>query len=443
MGKHKNHITNSEEYQKYLEGSMTSKERHNFEKRLLDDEFESEALEGFYEVESEELSQDLTLLSQKLKAKSERSYSFMYWRVAASILILALFSFAIYFLIEVNTSPEVAQSKEKAEEEKAMIPQENREVLDDSIAEEPEPIIAYKQESTKVKDDAHMPPQVKEKVVFDEEVVVELDLAEDDENEMVVEIAEVQAAEPADLPTIASNEAPVDIDPQKRTKSTVAKQAVPPTAMEQGRYSTRIDNIRTVTGKIVSDEDNTPVPGVNVIVKGSGQATVSDMDGNYKIDVPEDEEATLVYSYIGLTSEEIQVKDQDSINVAMQADIKQLTETVVTAKGYEIKTKDYPYSDSPPMPAIGYENWNDYIKENLLYPESGLEEKIKGIVRLKFSVTIDGKISNLEIIKSLGEDFDQEAIRLVKEGPYWEPAIENDSAVVREVKLKIRFRPPE
>ena len=62
---------------------------------------------------------------------------------------------------------------------------------------------------------------------------------------------------------------------------------------------------------------------------------------------------------------------------------------------------------------------------------------------MKFVVTPNGQISRLEVLKSLGEDFDREAIRLLKEGPVWEPAVENGSNVEKEVTIKIRFRPPE
>jgi TonB family protein len=63
-------------------------------------------------------------------------------------------------------------------------------------------------------------------------------------------------------------------------------------------------------------------------------------------------------------------------------------------------------------------------------------------VKLKFIVGLNGQISNIEIAKSLGEAFDNEAIRLLKEGPDWAPAEFNGEKVEREVKVKIRFRPP-
>jgi TonB family protein len=95
------------------------------------------------------------------------------------------------------------------------------------------------------------------------------------------------------------------------------------------------------------------------------------------------------------------------------------------------------------MPVGGNSTFREFVKNNLRYPASGLEDEIKGMVKLKFTVGSNGQISNMEVLKSLGEDFDREAIRLVNEGPKWEPAKENGRVVERDVKVKIRFRPPE
>ncbi|NJK87286.1 MAG: hypothetical protein HC906_16200, partial [Bacteroidales bacterium] len=65
---------------------------------------------------------------------------------------------------------------------------------------------------------------------------------------------------------------------------------------------------RTIKGKIISDNDE-PLPGVNVVVKGTTNGTITDVDGNYEISVS-GSEATLLFSFIGYTSEEIMVGDQ-------------------------------------------------------------------------------------------------------------------------------------
>ncbi len=100
---------------------------------------------------------------------------------------------------------------------------------------------------------------------------------------------------------------------------------------------------KTVTGTVTSEEDRTPVPGVNVIVKGTTIGTVTDIDGKYMINVP-GPDAILVFSFIGLATEEVKVGNQSVIDMVMTADIHQLTEVVVTAVGIEANKAELGYS---------------------------------------------------------------------------------------------------
>ena len=91
-----------------------------------------------------------------------------------------------------------------------------------------------------------------------------------------------------------------------------------------------------VTGKVTSDEDNGGLPGVNVILKGTSQGTVTDVEGNYSIDVP-DENSVLVYSSVGYVTQEIAVGNQTIIDLVMTADITALEEIVVVGYGTQKK----------------------------------------------------------------------------------------------------------
>ena len=99
---------------------------------------------------------------------------------------------------------------------------------------------------------------------------------------------------------------------------------------------------RSVSGRITSSEDGLPLPGVNVIVKGSSDGTVTDIDGNYKIAVPEG--STLVFSFIGYETIERQVGATSVLDVALSADTKQLSEVVITAIGLEANKRELGYS---------------------------------------------------------------------------------------------------
>jgi hypothetical protein len=99
---------------------------------------------------------------------------------------------------------------------------------------------------------------------------------------------------------------------------------------------------RTVTGKVTSAEDGSPLPGVNVVIKGSAIGTVTDVNGTYSLSVPQ--EATLVFSFIGLTSVEAPVGERTIVDVQMAQDVQQLGEVVVTAAGIERQTRALGYA---------------------------------------------------------------------------------------------------
>lgn len=94
---------------------------------------------------------------------------------------------------------------------------------------------------------------------------------------------------------------------------------------------------KTVTGKVTSADDGTGIPGVNIIEKSTSNGTVTDVNGNYTVTIGEN--ATLVFSFVGFSSQEIVVGSQSSINVALQQDVTSLSEVVVIGYG-EVEARD-------------------------------------------------------------------------------------------------------
>ncbi|WP_215225051.1 SusC/RagA family TonB-linked outer membrane protein [Echinicola shivajiensis] len=93
---------------------------------------------------------------------------------------------------------------------------------------------------------------------------------------------------------------------------------------------------KEVSGTVLSSEDNMPLPGVSILIKGSSTGTVTDIDGKFKIEVP-NEESVLVFSSIGFERQEITVGSQSTINITMQVDLQQLGEVVVVGYGTQKK----------------------------------------------------------------------------------------------------------
>lgn len=101
---------------------------------------------------------------------------------------------------------------------------------------------------------------------------------------------------------------------------------------------------RTVTGTVRGD-DGEAIPGVNVILKGTTNGTTSDFDGNYSLSVPS-EGGILVFSFIGLISQEVTIGTRTTIDVSMQSDVQELQEVVVTALGIAKEKKALGYGVS-------------------------------------------------------------------------------------------------
>ncbi len=99
---------------------------------------------------------------------------------------------------------------------------------------------------------------------------------------------------------------------------------------------------RTITGT-VTGSDGTALPGVNVVVKGTTQGTITDIDGNYTLSVGSGS-IVLVYSFVGMEAQEIAIGQRSVVDVTLSEDSQQLAEVVVTAIGIERQQKALGYS---------------------------------------------------------------------------------------------------
>lgn len=107
-------------------------------------------------------------------------------------------------------------------------------------------------------------------------------------------------------------------------------------------HSTMQQKQRTIKGT-VSDEYGEPLIGVSVLVQGTTTGTITDIDGNYTLEILNDE-AVLEFSYIGYQKISLRVAGASSFNIIMKEDAQQLNEVVVTAMGIERKEKSLTYA---------------------------------------------------------------------------------------------------
>ncbi|MDW7691830.1 SusC/RagA family TonB-linked outer membrane protein [Flammeovirgaceae bacterium SG7u.111] len=127
-----------------------------------------------------------------------------------------------------------------------------------------------------------------------------------------------------------------------------------------------------VSGKVISEEDSEGLPGVNILIKGTTIGTISDIDGNYSLNVP-NREAVLVFSSVGFIPQEVPVGSQTEVNINLAADVKALQEVVVTALGIEREQKSLGY-------AVGNVDGGDLTHVNQENVLNSLAGRVPGVV---------------------------------------------------------------
>ena len=157
-----------------------------------------------------------------------------------------------------------------------------------------------------------------------------------------------------------------------------------------------------VTGKVISLEDNTPVIGATVVVKGTTTGTVTDFDGAFSLEVP-DGAKTLVISYVGMQSQELAVKPQMTIKLA--SDSHNLDEVVVTAMGLTREKKSLAYA----VQEVGSE---DLTKAGQLNVTSALSGKVAGVQINQFGGSV-GASSRISIRGNSSLQRDQQPLIVV------------------------------
>ncbi|WP_216597583.1 carboxypeptidase-like regulatory domain-containing protein [Persicobacter sp. CCB-QB2] len=127
---------------------------------------------------------------------------------------------------------------------------------------------------------------------------------------------------------------------------------------------------QAITGKVISGDDQQPIPGVNIVEKGTANGTITDFDGNYSMSVS-GPDAILLFSFVGYQDTEQQVGSQTTMNISMATSVEELSEVVVIGYG-SAKKEDLTGS----VKAISA---SDFNQGSLNSPQELLNGKVPGV----------------------------------------------------------------
>ena len=218
------------------------------------------------------------------------------------------------------------------------------------------------------------------------------------------------------------------------------------TALLQAKDSLSKKGVLFVQGHLISDEDNEPLIGASVIAKLSGKYAITDVNGNFTLEVEQGD--TITVQYIGFIDRSIKLSEmsRDKLNIiTLIFNESALGEVVagivpeVRIRGTAPVIKREDTFEEASFPG-GSTALTQYIKTNLQYPKECREGAPIGRVILGFTVNKDGSLSNIKVEKSLVPILDEEAIRVLKSMPKWTPAKKNGKVVKSHATVPFTFK---
>jgi len=413
--KHKDY--SAADIEKYHKGLLSPKEMNDLEKAALEDPFLADAIEG-YADRAVQMSSDLTELKKRLEEKVDRARvvsmapknSFKWWRVAAAVIVLGGIGFLGYRLSTRHKNNSIAVLPEKKSKDSS-----GSRFIDSQVKME----IVPKAESTesKIVTVPAIPPVGKHS--RNKRIDTSLRLNSDN----VASVAEGYAT--ANMSR--ENDDSVNIDksatagslstpmPMKARSNDEANALAMPQkkSMSLGNQQ----HLNYFHGRVL-DASNNPLPFANVTSTRYNVGTYADAQGNFTL-ISADSLLDVQVRSVGFENGYVQLKNNVPTNKIILNDDKTIADRVISYQKPDTSLARGTFKLEEPEPADGWSNYDTYLANNINVPDDLKLNPNKGQVELSFDVTKDGDPVNFKVEKSLCQKCDEEAIRLIKEGPKW------------------------
>ena len=471
--------------ERYHKGLMNAKEMHALEKAAMDDPFVADALDG-YQLSGVNTESDLTELTNRLRERTgevkrivpgKRS-PYYFLRIAAMIVVvIGAGLFAYTFLNKNNAKNSLAkvETTQKTPEKTnsidtistlnnqstsdsiggngtAIQKNENKAFLnaDKIVAGEKKENLSFKYNNDTGKinvtvanttrdagEIASVTVKSQQKEIGKLTAQIKADESKKQLNEVVVLEKKEKALATEEFEVTKSLRSDNAFDKlSKRDQQNPAPSQNAEYKFKDLAYkkdTTNYSRLNIFRGR-VTDIANNAIPFVNVTISDVNVGTYADANGNFSLIAP-DTTLTVSLRAVGFNNSQIQLRNNLPTNQIILQEDKSLNAIVMnTAKPNANRSRSSSMVLIEPEPADGWENYDSYLTNNLDVPEESERAQKKGEVEVAFEVNSKGEPVNIKVTKSLCKECDEEAIRLVKEGPRWKRKSKKDKA-----KVTIKF----
>lgn len=448
----------------YLDGKLDAKTMNRVEREALEDPFVAEALAGLSASPKRSL-QSISLLQKQLQeriaeqqvSKKTKVITWQRLSIAATAAVMFIAVSIVFWMKETAHQNQLAKQPKSVDVTIApVVPEPAPPVVTDGLAKlKTDP----KKDAAEI-ENADVDPRTAE---------IDRAVAAAKTNAYAANRKAKAAPVPAaDAAPQSLNKAVVTGSPMVLKKS-VTQSAQNISAEKEMAYGTPAVAARAMvapgipvspsvlTGKVTSANDGLPLPGVSVSVEGTKLAAFTDAEGRFRIPADSNIKGEkIIVKYIGFDAKAIPVQLNEPMNIRLAQNNMALSEVAVTFKTAQSskKVKDsnninaaslgsvlsgkvagVKVSDpkeTASVPDGGWDKWARYIRRNNKFNK---EPFLNRQVELSFRIGADGKATDMKVLDGIDEAHDQEAKRLVLEGPKWTvPANPTD-----RVNLSIAF----
>lgn len=413
--------------ERYLQGRMSAKEMHDMERAALQDPFLADAIEGYSETPFRQSHKHLNEITALLNAEKKDATvvmipvkKFNWLSVAASVILIAGAGSASWYIFSLNNRPandeHIAQATVAKEQKADTLLQPVFNDTTAAIAQNytpPKNAPQKNNEHYKVTGDnlpATQPERIAPPAESETLKISEPENQDADKNKPSVIQKDDIAAAP-----VVSTQAPVSAKAKTQNSFATADSVANRNKSLQYFNNNLVNQFK---GR-VTDNNNQPVANA-VINAGDLRAVYTDASGYFALTAP-DSLLNVTVSSLGFVPAQAEIRSNYSNNIAVLPDKQSLSEIVVTGYSTEKKALNKKAATDSLFPAGGWQSFQDYVYKKLhkKLDSTNNGATLTGDVEVEFLVREDGTPYNFNVVKSLNQANDAQAIDIIKNGPRW------------------------
>ena len=420
------------DFKHYFSNNLQNKDKHAFEKQMMQDAFEEEAFDGLSSINPVELDQDLTELQHNIINRSRQTKRIIpiWFKYAASIIILIGIGASVVMFLNNRVLKDSLLNDQISMDLKiadSILFESELAISEQSIDTSRKELIASNKEKK--------PMAAKEEIVIEDDALIAEEIyitektdSDTDDQINVIAFEEVDEVFEETIPVAG------------RVVADKSETAAQP--MIAAKKSTYNKEKLTIKGKVIGAEDNQSIPGVSIVLKDNPNiGTTTNIDGEFELTIPYDDDKalkTLIAQFVGMESTELNLRGDTNLLVYMEPSYLEMDEVVVTALGVKRNAEEeelIQYNAKPPL-EVSFNNYKKQVIDNLDFSKlEALPGKYK--IRVMFTVNPDGSLGSFRFKNQPNQTFCDEIMRVMNNLEKWIPATENNRNISSEVRFNL------